>query len=202
MTMAKSASLPPVMKVFSPLRIQSSPSRRARNRMLAASEPAPGSVMAKQEFRSPSMVGSRNSCRCSAVAWNRMLSASPPKRNGTKVRPISVQISDWTTAGRSMPPYSAGVANPQKPNLRALSCNSLSSERSRPGWWARSRRSSSCSSGMTSRVMKSRAVSRIARSSSDSPKSMCSRFLSRIQKALTPVSARPMSNCWIWLVPS
>ena len=119
--------------------------------MFAASEPAPGSVIAKQEIRSPSMVGMRNSCFCSSVAWNRMLSASPPKRNGTKVRPSSVQISDWRTAGRFIPPYSSGVARPQKPNLRALSCSSRSSERSRPGWWARSRRSTSGSRGITSR---------------------------------------------------
>ena len=58
-TMAKSASLPPVMNVFSPLITQSSPSRRALVRMLRASEPAPGSVIAKQLFRSPSMVGCR-----------------------------------------------------------------------------------------------------------------------------------------------
>ncbi len=58
-TITKSASLPPVMKVFSPLMTQSPPSRRARVRMLRASEPASGSVMAKQERRSPSMVGIR-----------------------------------------------------------------------------------------------------------------------------------------------
>jgi hypothetical protein len=47
-TITKSASLPPVMKIFSPLMIQSSPSRTARVLMLRASEPAPGSVIAKQ----------------------------------------------------------------------------------------------------------------------------------------------------------
>jgi hypothetical protein len=58
-TITKSASLPPVMKTFSPLMIQSLPSRTARVRMLRASEPAPGSVIAKQDRRSPSMVGIR-----------------------------------------------------------------------------------------------------------------------------------------------
>ncbi len=100
-----------------------------------------------------------------------MLSASPPKRNGTKLRPSSVQISDCMTAGRAMPPYSSGVASPQKPNFFALSWSSRSSERSRPGWWPRSRRSTSASSGITSRVTNVRTVSRIARSSSDSAKS-------------------------------
>jgi hypothetical protein len=67
-TMAKSASFPLVMKVFSPLRIQSSPSGRAASLMLAASDPAPGSVIAKQEMRSPSMVGTRYSARCDPLA--------------------------------------------------------------------------------------------------------------------------------------
>ena len=67
-TMAKSASLPPVMKVFSPLITQSSPSRRAVVLMFAASDPAPGSVIAKHESRSPSIVGSRNSFFCSSLA--------------------------------------------------------------------------------------------------------------------------------------
>ena len=47
-TMQKSAMSPPVMKVFSPLITHSSPSRTAEVRMLRASEPAPGSVIAKQ----------------------------------------------------------------------------------------------------------------------------------------------------------
>ena len=58
-TMVKSASSPPVMKVFSPLTTHSSPSRRAVVRIARASDPAPGSVIAKQLLRSPEMVGSR-----------------------------------------------------------------------------------------------------------------------------------------------
>ena len=50
---------PPVMNVFSPLMTHSSPSRTAVVRMLRASEPAPGSVIAKQLCRSPSIVGSQ-----------------------------------------------------------------------------------------------------------------------------------------------
>ena len=58
-TMTKSASLPPVMKVFSPLITHSSPSRPALVRMARASDPAPGSVMAKHDFLSPLIVGTR-----------------------------------------------------------------------------------------------------------------------------------------------
>jgi hypothetical protein len=58
-TMAKSASFPPVMKVFSPLMIQSVPSLRADVLIALASDPAPGSVIAKQDLRSPEIVGRR-----------------------------------------------------------------------------------------------------------------------------------------------
>jgi len=58
-TRQKSATSPPVMKVFSPLMTHSSPSRRAVVRMLRASDPAPGSVIAKQLILSPSIVGVR-----------------------------------------------------------------------------------------------------------------------------------------------
>ncbi len=50
---------PKVMNVFSPLITHSSPSRTAEVRMLRASEPAPGSVIAKQLTLSPLMVGRR-----------------------------------------------------------------------------------------------------------------------------------------------
>ena len=67
-TIVKSASLPPVMKDFSPLITHSSPSHMAEVRMARASEPAPGSVMAKQLLRSPLMVGRRYFCFCSSLA--------------------------------------------------------------------------------------------------------------------------------------
>jgi hypothetical protein len=67
-TMQKSATSPKVMKVFSPLMTHSSPSRTADVRMLRASEPAPGSVIAKQLILSPLMVGSRYRSRCSWLA--------------------------------------------------------------------------------------------------------------------------------------
>ena len=66
-TMAKSASWPRVMNVFSPFSTQSPPSRRALSLMAVASDPAPGSVSAKQETRSPSITGTRYSARCPGV---------------------------------------------------------------------------------------------------------------------------------------
>ena len=93
-----------------------------------------------------------------------MLSASPPNRNGTNVRPISVQISDCMTAGRFMPPYSSGVDSPQKPNCLRLELQlaQLVAGRGRAGG-RRSRRSTSCSSGITSLRMK------VARGLADRP---------------------------------
>ena len=55
----KSARAPLVMKVFEPLMTYSSPSRRAVVRMPATSEPAPGSVIARQAIFSPLMPGTR-----------------------------------------------------------------------------------------------------------------------------------------------
>jgi hypothetical protein len=63
----KSASLPFVMKVFSPVITQSPPSLTARVLMLRASDPAPGSVIAKQLRLIPLMVGMRYCCFCSSV---------------------------------------------------------------------------------------------------------------------------------------
>ena len=58
-TIAKSASLPLVMKTFSPFKIHESPSLTAVMWMLPASDPAPGSVSAKHDRRSPLIVGSK-----------------------------------------------------------------------------------------------------------------------------------------------
>ena len=60
-TVKKSANPPLVIQIFSPFRIQSSPSRTAVVRMPAASEPAPGSV--RQNAATSSPVASRGSQR-------------------------------------------------------------------------------------------------------------------------------------------
>ena len=55
----KSARAPLVMKVLEPLITYSSPSRTARVRMPATSEPAPGSEMPSEEIFSPLIAGTR-----------------------------------------------------------------------------------------------------------------------------------------------
>jgi hypothetical protein len=52
-TTKKSENKPSEMKCLVPLRRHFSPSRRARVLMAAASDPAPGSVMAMEQVRSP-----------------------------------------------------------------------------------------------------------------------------------------------------
>ena len=64
--------MPPlVIQSFSPLRIQSSPSRRAVVRIEAASEPAPGSVRQKAAIISP----------VASFGIQRAFCASVPKRS-------------------------------------------------------------------------------------------------------------------------
>ena len=55
----KSARAPLVMNVFAPLITYSSPSRIALVRIPATSDPAPGSVIARQPIRSPLIPGTR-----------------------------------------------------------------------------------------------------------------------------------------------
>ena len=66
-TSATSAQVPLVMKSFWPLITQSSPSRRALEVRLPASEPMSGSVRPKQPRISALASRGRYSCFCSSV---------------------------------------------------------------------------------------------------------------------------------------
>src|SRR6266542_4093397 len=104
-----------------------------------------------------------------------MLSARPPKLNGTNDRPHSISRIADMIGPRFMPPYSSGVLIPQKPALRAFVRRSRSTSGSTPCRPARSLRSTSGSRGMTSLRMNARTVSRICRSSSVREKSTIAR---------------------------
>ena len=65
-TVATSARLPLVIHIFVPLRIQSSPSRLARVRMFAGSEPKSGSVSPKHPTASPAAIRGSHSSFCSS----------------------------------------------------------------------------------------------------------------------------------------
>ena len=101
-----------------------------------------------------------------------MLSAEPPNRNGTKVRPVSIATIADITGPSAMPPYCSGVLMPHQPPALALRCSSASWPGSSGGRPPRSLRSTWSSSGMTSCWMNCLIVSRTARSSSDSEKSI------------------------------
>ena len=66
-TTMKSAIVPFVMKVFWPVRTQSSPSRTAFVVMPPTSEPAFGSVTASAPIFSPLIAGTSHRRRCSSV---------------------------------------------------------------------------------------------------------------------------------------
>ena len=66
-TVKKSAMPPLVIQIFSPLRIQSLPSRRAVVRTAAASEPAPGSVRQKAAIISPVVSFGSQRAFCASV---------------------------------------------------------------------------------------------------------------------------------------
>ena len=65
-TTATSATEPFVIHIFVPLRIQSSPSRRARVRIEPGSLPASGSVSPKQPIASPAAIRGSHSSFCSS----------------------------------------------------------------------------------------------------------------------------------------
>ena len=66
-TTATSAMDPFVIHIFEPFRTQSAPSRRARVRMPAGSEPWSGSVRPKQPMASPVAMRGSHSVLCSSV---------------------------------------------------------------------------------------------------------------------------------------
>ena len=106
-TTAKSATPPFVMYILVPFSTQSPPVFRAVVRRPETSEPASGSVTARQPMREPEMAGRRNSSCCSAVprcrmigvamwAWTRYEVTKPPLRQRL--------ISSTTGTASSRPP--------------------------------------------------------------------------------------------------
>ncbi len=66
-TVATSATVPFVIHIFEPFKIQSEPSRFAVVRIDPGSEPASGSVNPKQPIASPSCIGGSQRCFCSSL---------------------------------------------------------------------------------------------------------------------------------------
>jgi hypothetical protein len=89
-TTATSATPPFVIHIFVPLRIQSLPSRRARVRMLAGSDPKSGSVSPKQPIASPAAIRGSHCCLCSSEPNFQIGNiASEPCTDTSERRPLS-----------------------------------------------------------------------------------------------------------------
>src|SRR5215831_16524257 len=184
----KSAISAWLMKCLVPLMTQSPPSRRARVFIERTSEPAPGSVIARQSWRSPRTVGSRYVSTWSFSQARRiLLGRATSACSAHDVHPSSRSASVTPMASRPPPPSSAGKFAAYRPAARALPRISLASSSG-----TASSRSTRSSCGISSRRTKSRTVATTARCSSLSPKSMASPlppFLAR-RRLPCPPSAR------------
>ena len=83
-----------MIHIFEPSRTQSSPSRRARVRIEAGSEPWSGSVSPKQPIASPAAIRGSHSCLCSSVPQRRIANIASEPCTDTRLRtPESVASS-------------------------------------------------------------------------------------------------------------
>ena len=116
----KSASAAPLVQIFWPLTMKTSPSRRAEVRTADTSEPASGSLMPIAHMEVPAMIPGRWARRCSSVPYWR--SEGPIWRSAIQELAIGApsEISASTTAKRSSavlppPPASFGQVMPSQP---------------------------------------------------------------------------------------
>ena len=111
----------PVFQVFSPLMIQSSPSRTAVVSMWVASDPCAGSVIPNAKPLRPSSIAGIHSAFCSSVPWwsiSRRPTLLPTMedsfwRSLCRPRPLRARCSRMMAMPRlepSFPPYSFGKA--------------------------------------------------------------------------------------------
>ena len=104
-TTATSATVPFVIHIFVPSRIQSSPSRLAAVRMPLGLEPKSGSVRPKQPIASPAAMRGSHSCFCSSEpnAWIAYIASDPctltseripesPASSSRQARPYAVAL--------------------------------------------------------------------------------------------------------------
>jgi len=98
-TIATSATVPLVIHIFEPLRIQSLPSRRAFVRIPAGFEPKSDSVRPKQPTISPVAIGGSHCRRCSSVPYRWIANIASDPCTDTRLRnPLSTASSSWHTS--------------------------------------------------------------------------------------------------------
>jgi hypothetical protein len=95
---ATSATVPLVIHIFDPLRIQSGPSRRAVVRMPAGFEPKSGSVSPKHPITSPVAIPGSHCLRCSSLPCRWIANIASEPCTDTRLRsPLSTASSSWHT---------------------------------------------------------------------------------------------------------
>ena len=154
-TTKTSPTVPWVMNILLPFRIQELPLRTAVLRSAAASDPLPGSVRPQAASFFPAAMSGmylrRNSSLPKRSRWEvpRPLCEATVSARDPSKRAISSTTMAIETASRADPPSSSGTAIPRRPS-------SPSSETTSRG--NRSSRSHSCACGLTSRRQKSRTI--------------------------------------------
>ncbi len=149
---------PLVMKCFSPLRRYTSPFFSALVWILAASDPAFGSVRAKAAVHSPLAIRGRYFSFCSGVPsiripWDPIPLLVPNReRKQALLFPNSSFMTHSPSVPSPIPPYSSGIDRPKNPISRIF-CTTLS------GIFSSS--STFCEMGSSSFFTNRRAVSRI-----------------------------------------
>ena len=126
-TVATSATSPLVMKCLRPFSTQPVSVRSAVVLMFAASDPASGSLRAKQPVHSPLARRGRYFCFCFSVPSMRMPWEPIPVFVPTRDRKhaLVLESSSYTRHSPSVPipipPYSSGIESPKRPSSRILS---------------------------------------------------------------------------------
>ena len=105
-TTATSAIVPLVIHIFAPLRIQSSPSRRAWVRIVPGSEPASGSVRPKQPIASPRCIAGSQRSFCSSEPQRQIANIASEPCTDTALRTPESPAS----SSRHVRPYAVALA--------------------------------------------------------------------------------------------
>ena len=121
-----------LVQIFCPLMTYSSPSRTARVRRLARSEPAWGSEKPWHQQCSPLRIAGRWNCFCSSEAsvmivgpaWRRPTKLVPTY--GAPTRSVSSRKIMCSTGEAPRPPYSFGQLMPAYPASKSMRCHRAS----------------------------------------------------------------------------
>src|SRR5215471_15893220 len=120
----------PELQTFCPFTTHSSPSRTARVRKPARSDPAPGSLKSWHHTSSPRSNPGRYRRFCASVPWAISVGPTIPMPTANAPASTSKRACSWANARASAgvpprPPYSSGHAMPAQPLSNNVRCHSL-----------------------------------------------------------------------------